>query len=98
MVISHTCLKIIKSGFFEAGILCVILWNSVVLAMSNPTEKEEDLSTTGYIFLVIYTIEMFLKMIALGILFGKNAYLKDYWNILDFVVVVTAYLPIFFPN
>jgi len=43
-------------------------------------------------------MEMFLKMTALGIICGKNAYLKDPWNILDFVVVVTAYLPIFFPN
>lgn len=38
---------------------------------------------------------MFLKIFALGFMFGRGAYLKDYWNILDFVIVVTAYIPIF---
>ena len=35
---------------------------------------------------------MVLKIIAKGLIFGKGTYLRDYWNILDFVIVMSAYL------
>lgn len=34
---------------------------------------------------------MFLKIIGKGFIFNKGAYLRDAWNILDFVIVVSAY-------
>ena len=34
---------------------------------------------------------MFLKILGLGLIFAKNAYLKDPWNILDFVIVLSGY-------
>ena len=37
---------------------------------------------------------MTMKIMAFGFLFNKNAYLRDNWNILDFVIVVTAWLPL----
>lgn len=36
---------------------------------------------------------MVLKIIGMGFIFNKQSYLRDYWNILDFVIVVTAYIP-----
>jgi hypothetical protein len=45
------------------------------------------------IFLILYTVEMGLKMFAYGLLFSKTAYLKDNWNVLDFIIVSTAWLP-----
>ncbi len=36
---------------------------------------------------------MGLKIIGLGFIFNKGSYLRDYWNILDFIIVTTAYLP-----
>jgi len=43
---------------------------------------------------VLYTGEMVLKILGLGFIFGKTAYLKDSWNILDFVVVVTSLMSV----
>jgi len=40
-----------------------------------------------YIFLLIFSIECFLKIIAYGFLFHTDAYLRNCWNILDFVCV-----------
>ncbi|TRY66853.1 hypothetical protein DNTS_033024 [Danionella cerebrum] len=40
-----------------------------------------------YIFLIIFTLECFLKIIAYGLLFHEGAYLRNCWNILDFVIV-----------
>lgn len=45
------------------------------------------------IFTGIYVTEMVLKICALGFLFNKGAYLRDLWNIMDFVIVVTSLLP-----
>ena len=42
-------------------------------------------------FLVLFTIEMLLKMVAYGLIMHKGAYLRDSWSWLDFVVVVTGY-------
>lgn len=38
---------------------------------------------------------MVLKIIAMGFMFVKNAYLRDLWNVIDFVIVMTGYLPYF---
>jgi len=35
---------------------------------------------------------MVLKIIGMGFVCGKNAYLKDSWNILDFIIVTSGYL------
>ena len=44
------------------------------------------------IFLALYTVEMVLKVLGLGFLFNNGAYLRDAWNILDFVIVSSAYV------
>jgi energy-coupling factor transporter transmembrane protein EcfT len=36
---------------------------------------------------------MAIKIFAYGFLFNKKAYLRDLWNILDFLVVLTSLLP-----
>lgn len=46
-------------------------------------------------FLILYTTEMVLKILGLGFIFGKNSYLKDSWNVLDFVIVVTSLMTVF---
>jgi len=35
-------------------------------------------------------LEFFFKLFGMGFVFDKNCYLRDYWNMLDFVVVVTG--------
>jgi hypothetical protein len=37
---------------------------------------------------------MSLKIIAFGFFFSSKAYLKDPWNILDFIIVSTSLLPL----
>uniref|UniRef100_A0A7M4FGV0 Voltage-dependent L-type calcium channel subunit alpha n=1 Tax=Crocodylus porosus TaxID=8502 RepID=A0A7M4FGV0_CROPO len=43
-----------------------------------------------YLFLIIFTVEAFLKVIAYGLLFHPNAYLRNGWNLLDFIIVVVG--------
>jgi len=41
-------------------------------------------------FTYVFAVEMVLKIIARGFLFGDGVYLKDGWNFFDFIVVVTS--------
>lgn len=41
-----------------------------------------------YIFLVIFTLECVMKIIAYGFVAHPGAYLRNGWNILDFSIVV----------
>uniref|UniRef100_A0A3Q0TCE5 Voltage-dependent L-type calcium channel subunit alpha n=1 Tax=Amphilophus citrinellus TaxID=61819 RepID=A0A3Q0TCE5_AMPCI len=48
-----------------------------------------------YIFLIIFTLECFLKIIAYGFVFHEGAYLRNCWNILDFVIVFMGLFTLF---
>ena len=37
---------------------------------------------------------MTIKIIAFGFIFDKKAYLRDAWNVLDFVIVTTSLMPL----
>ncbi len=41
-------------------------------------------------FLGIFCIEALFKIVALGFVLHKGAYLRSMWNIMDFIVVVTG--------
>jgi len=94
------CYAIISHPLFEFCSLMVIVVNSITLALNDPTrddipyeektQLEQYLQTAEGLFLYIYTSEMVLKIAGLGFLFGKNTYLKSGWNVLDFVIVMSA--------
>uniref|UniRef100_A0A8C4NM16 Sodium channel protein n=1 Tax=Eptatretus burgeri TaxID=7764 RepID=A0A8C4NM16_EPTBU len=46
----------------------------------------------SYVFTVIYTIEVIIKVISRGFILGKFTFLRDPWNWLDFLVVLMTYL------
>lgn len=47
---------------------------------------------TEIYFVVIFLVEALLKIVALGFVLHKGAYLRNIWNIMDFVVVVTGWV------
>ncbi|CAG9330463.1 SCN4A_7 [Blepharisma stoltei] len=91
--ISQFCLHIVSNPVFDAIILCFIFANTVVLSIEDPnaSTQPEHLQILDYIFLYVYTIEAGLKILALGLILNKGAYLRDPWNVLDAVIVSTAW-------
>ncbi|KAI1893156.1 hypothetical protein AGOR_G00141010 [Albula goreensis] len=87
------CINIVEWKPFEIIILLTIFANCVALAVFLPMPEEDSNSTNTnlesleYIFLIIFTLECFMKIIAYGFLFHEGAYLRNCWNILDFVIV-----------
>eukprot|EP00039_Didymoeca_costata_P023887 m.8605 g.8605 ORF g.8605 m.8605 type:complete len:2172 (+) comp3929_c0_seq1:301-6816(+) len=87
--------ELTSSRLFENVILFVILLNCIVLAATDPTEEENPvLEGLEYMFLAIFSIEMLLKIIARGFVRYPHTYLRDPWNILDFVIVLSGYIDI----
>ena len=70
--------------------------NCVVLALETHLPKEDKtplatkLEKTEPVFLAIFCFEAVLKIIAQGMVLHPRSYLRNGWNILDFVVVVTG--------
>mmetsp|Transcript_9967 Transcript_9967/g.9890 ORF Transcript_9967/g.9890 Transcript_9967/m.9890 type:complete len:141 (+) Transcript_9967:342-764(+) len=86
---NHLASFIITSIVFDTITLVVILFNSIVLAISDPTTSEQApmLVVIDNIFLGFYTFEMVIKILGMGFIWNKNSYMRDPWNILDFVIV-----------
>nr|XP_020635454.1 sodium channel protein type 5 subunit alpha-like [Pogona vitticeps] len=45
-----------------------------------------------YIFTAVYSVEFVIKVIARGFVLNKFTYLRDFWNILDFFVLIMTYI------
>ncbi|CAH8533900.1 unnamed protein product [Schistosoma rodhaini] len=88
----------------EYMVLSTILANCIVLAMemhlpsNDKTALSEKLEQTETYFLIIFCVEALLKIVALGFAFHRKAYLRNIWNIMDFIVVVTGLLAYILPN
>lgn len=52
--------------------------------------RNKVLNYFDYAFTGVFTVEMLLKIVDLGILFHPGAYLRDLWNIMDAAVVICA--------
>uniref|UniRef100_A0A8C6NF37 Voltage-dependent N-type calcium channel subunit alpha n=1 Tax=Melopsittacus undulatus TaxID=13146 RepID=A0A8C6NF37_MELUD len=85
---------IVNLRYFEMVILIVIALSSIALAAEDPVQAEsprnDALKYLDYIFTGVFTFEMVIKMIDLGLLLHPGSYFRDLWNILDFIVVSGA--------
>ncbi|KZC11715.1 Voltage-dependent calcium channel type D subunit alpha-1 [Dufourea novaeangliae] len=88
------CIDVVEWKPFEWLILMTIFANCVALAVYTPYPfgdsnlTNQYLEKIEYIFLVIFTVECVMKIIAYGFVAHQGAYLRNGWNILDFSIVV----------
>lgn len=68
------------------------------MALENPTDDKssKEFIVFDHIFLGLYTVEMILKILGYGFIIPKKSYLRDSWNILDFIIVISGYVPLLF--
>uniref|UniRef100_A0AC34QBU8 Voltage-dependent T-type calcium channel subunit alpha n=1 Tax=Panagrolaimus sp. JU765 TaxID=591449 RepID=A0AC34QBU8_9BILA len=89
------CLKLTQKKWFDYTILAFIGINCITLAMERPSIPPKSyermfLTISGYIFTIIFTVEMSMKVIANGCIIGPSSYFKDGWNILDGILVIIS--------
>ncbi|XP_055089593.1 voltage-dependent L-type calcium channel subunit alpha-1S [Symphalangus syndactylus] len=87
------CISIVEWKPFETIILLTIFANCVALAVYLPMPEDDNnslnlgLEKLEYFFLIVFSIEAAMKIIAYGFLLHQDAYLRSGWNVLDFTIV-----------
>uniref|UniRef100_A0A8C1NIV2 Voltage-dependent N-type calcium channel subunit alpha-1B n=1 Tax=Cyprinus carpio TaxID=7962 RepID=A0A8C1NIV2_CYPCA len=92
--VRRLCHYVVNLRYFEMCILTVITMSSIALAAEDPVQanapRNDVLKYLDYVFTGVFTFEMVIKMIDLGLLLHPGSYFRDPWNILDFIVVTGA--------
>uniref|UniRef100_A0A3P9H3E9 Voltage-dependent N-type calcium channel subunit alpha n=1 Tax=Oryzias latipes TaxID=8090 RepID=A0A3P9H3E9_ORYLA len=92
--VRRLCHYIVTLRYFEMSILVVIAMSSIALAAEDPVwanaPRNNVLKYLDYAFTGVFTFEMVIKMVDLGLLLHPGSYFRDLWNILDFIVVSGA--------
>ena len=91
------CLQMITSPWFERISMFIIIVNCITLGMYQPcTDNHKCTSTRCYILEyldhlihIFFMFEMFVKIMAMGF-YGKDTYLAETWNRLDFFIVIAG--------
>ncbi|XP_023195929.1 voltage-dependent R-type calcium channel subunit alpha-1E isoform X2 [Xiphophorus maculatus] len=90
--------KITEWPPFEYMILTTIIANCIVLALEqhlpgeDKTPMSKRLEKTEPYFIGMFCFEAGIKIIALGFVFHKGSYLRNGWNVMDFIVVLSGIL------
>uniref|UniRef100_A0A4W5S0W1 Voltage-dependent calcium channel type A subunit alpha-1 n=1 Tax=Hucho hucho TaxID=62062 RepID=A0A4W5S0W1_9TELE len=97
-IIEWPFLNLVALTPFEWVILATITANCIVLALEqhlpgeDKTPMAKRLECTEPYFIGIFCFEFGIKLVALGFVFHKGSYLRNGWNIMDFIVVVSGIL------
>lgn len=90
--------RLITWKYFEYFITAMIVANSVLLGMMDYTDTDNKswrnkmVQRSETVFTVIFTLEATCKIIGMGFIAEKGCYLRNAWNWLDFIVVITSLL------
>eukprot|EP00656_Telonema_subtile_P000441 TRINITY_DN10202_c0_g1_i1.p1 TRINITY_DN10202_c0_g1~~TRINITY_DN10202_c0_g1_i1.p1 ORF type:complete len:1644 (+),score=363.32 TRINITY_DN10202_c0_g1_i1:42-4973(+) len=85
----------VNHRIFDLVVFVCIGLSSLTLAMDAPdldpdSELKAILDGMDYGFVSVFFIEMAMKCVVMGFLFTPHAYLKDGWNVIDFIIVVSS--------
>lgn len=96
---------ILVHPYFENFIYYVIAFNCLTLVLGQPAVTDPSLGSIYYdqyqektinifsnIISAIFILEAIWKIIVMGFAYEKHAYLKDPFNVLDFIIVLFSIL------
>jgi len=87
-------IRLSESKWFRHGTLMLILLNTVALSMGSnaPGFRNSSLGDAlryaEIFFTLSFTVEMAIKVLAMGLLLAPGSYMRDPWNLLDMAVVI----------
>ena len=89
-------IAIMNNKNFNNLIFVSIIVNCLLMAaLYDPLDETKNAALsdgTDVFFTFLFMFEMFVKIVALGLLFGEEAYLRNGWNILDGIVVIISFV------
>ncbi|KAL1923072.1 uncharacterized protein VTP21DRAFT_9448 [Calcarisporiella thermophila] len=99
---SSTDKSVEKRSIFNWFIMACVLASVVLVVVNDPatrmraSDRDKDvLKYTELSLQLIFTLEIFIRVTADGLLFTPSSYLSNGWNRLDFVVVLLGYVGMF---
>ncbi|XP_071055556.1 voltage-dependent calcium channel type A subunit alpha-1 isoform X4 [Onthophagus taurus] len=85
---------VVNLRYFDFFIMIVICLSSIALACEDPVDEKavrnKFLNNIDYAFTGVFAVEMLLKIVDLGVILHPGSYLREFWNIMDAVVVICA--------
>ena len=88
----YFCRFFVDNWIFDNLSLLIIIFNTILILISDPTDPNNIGNQSDRFFLYFYTLEAVLKIISFRFISGEDAYIRDYWNILDFFVVIVGWI------
>jgi voltage-gated sodium channel len=93
--IPDRCRALIDNRVFELAIVAVIVFNAIVLGLGTYDSiaiRHEPLFAMIYnVILGIYVVELLIRLTAYR--WNPREFVKDGWNVFDFIVVVASFVP-----
>lgn len=91
------CFRVVESSLFEVGVTMLIIGSSICLVLDSPlldpnSTEAQYLQYCDIVFTSLFIAEMIVKILAYGLIFEKGAYLRNSWNVLDFMTVLVSIL------
>lgn len=89
------CAAFVRSTAFEAFIVLTVVASGIALAFDSPLDDPNTLTQVvldrlNLAFTAIFCLEMILKIVVDGLIMHPTAYLRNGWNVMDALIVVTA--------
>jgi hypothetical protein len=87
---------------FDNSILFLIIFSTFLLILESPlndpkSERADNLFYIDVVVTALFTIELILKVIVLGFMLnGSESYIRNPWNMMDFVIVAFSLISISF--
>ncbi|VDO98416.1 unnamed protein product [Soboliphyme baturini] len=86
--------KLVCTKYFEMAVMIVICLSSISLAAEDPVDdtnpRNKYLNYLDYLFTTVFTVEMVLKIIDMGVVVHPGSYCRDLWNLMDATTVICA--------
>ena len=93
--IRTSAVDVLVNPWFDRIVLSLILISSILLALDEPNVQEGSgmgvfLKYTDLVMTILFLIEMTLKVVGMGFILCSSAYLRNSWNVLDFVIILVS--------
>ena len=86
--------RVVHSPPFEGLVVACILAQTVCLILEIPGERLLNagaLKWADIAFTLVFTLELALRVAALGFIVSPHAYLRHKWNMLDFIIIAATW-------
>ena len=68
--------------------------NECLIKYKKDINFDNVLDKINIVFNLFFSLEIFIKIIATGFLFNKNSFLRNGWNVIDFIIVIYQWIKI----